>query len=351
MVDYENIVEDINRYLLKYLNCKISQANNLDSSYKDLWLLIKKNVNYGGKRSRPYLTILTYLSLCKKSSQDILEIAVSQELLHIALLIHDDIIDEDYTRHNKANIAGQKFKDYSFLTNEIQAYHLANSVSLLAGDLLISAAYELIINSKVSLSDKIKIMKILTTDIFEVAGGELFDIEAVLKPFDSDFSFKISRYKTAGYSFYYPMLIGAVLAKANEKQLALIKKFSYLVGIAYQLIDDDEGLFGQEKIIGKSVLSDLKQGKRTYLMSLVFQLCSVVDREYLNKIFKQSKIASQQHLKIKNIAEKCGARAQAKKQILDLINQARLCLNQFKIDKAYKVSYQNFLDNLIKRVY
>ena len=89
---------------------------------------------------RPYLTVVGY----GKMDTAIIPVAAAQELLHVAMLVHDDIIDQDTMRHSQATINGAQETHYAPLLPPRQTTHYANSVALLAGDALLSEAYHLV---------------------------------------------------------------------------------------------------------------------------------------------------------------------------------------------------------------
>src|SRR5690606_34006077 len=94
-----------------------------------------------------------------------------------------------------------------------------------------------------------------------------------------------ARFKTASYSFIYPLLTGAVLASAPATAFERMRNYGKHLGIAYQLSDDLLGLYGDEESIGKPVISDLREGKKTHLFYLIQQLSSDADQDYFNRVW------------------------------------------------------------------
>lgn len=86
---------EVEERLVRLCDERISQAAEVSDRYVLLWKKIKTIVLRGGKRIRPYLVMVGY----GKYSESMLSVAVAQELVHIAMLIHDDIIDQDFIRH------------------------------------------------------------------------------------------------------------------------------------------------------------------------------------------------------------------------------------------------------------
>jgi len=249
--------------LRKYFDERIARAAEIDPAYAVLWQAMAKFTEGGGKRLRPYLTVLGYEAFDGADYGKILQLAAAQELLHLSLLIHDDLMDRDYERYGHDNIAGIFRKKYArAAASSEQADHNAQGTALLAGDLLLADAHQLVMQSGFSEAQKAKASDLLKTVMFEVVGGQLLDVQGGMQAFDKVDSIKVARYKTASYSFIGPLCVGATMAGATEKMLGLMELFAEQAGVAYQLQDDMLGLFGGSAS-GMRSLSDLREGKLT----------------------------------------------------------------------------------------
>lgn len=236
----------------------------LSDSYGSFWERIERVTVRSGKRIRPYLTAVGYGEI----NQQILPVAIAQELVHIAMLMHDDVIDQDFARHGKPNMNGLYRDAYGQYLDKPSATHYANSAAVLAGDALLSEAYQSIQRANFSDTIRQKLIEQLGVSIFEVIGGELMDVEAA---FVSDQQFDpltMYRYKTASYSFIGPLVSGAYCANMSTDLIACLEEFATAAGIAYQLQDDLLGVFGDEQQTGKSTISDLREGKQTMLVTI-----------------------------------------------------------------------------------
>lgn len=263
-----------NEFLEKQFSLRIKEAAAMHSSYASLWTETARIVTHGGKRLRPYLVMIG----CGRYTASAIPIAAAQELLHAAMLIHDDIIDRDNVRRGEPNINGAYLTRYTpYLTPE-SAQHYAHGAAVLAGDLLLSEAYRYINEFTVTSDVSAKLVKTMHTSIFTVVGGELMDVEA---SFMHDVQFDpimISRYKTASYSCVGPLLSGAYWAGASPDLLEKLTEFGTYTGIAFQLQDDLLGIFGDESETGKPTLADLREAKSTYLIQ---QYISTLDEAAL----------------------------------------------------------------------
>ena len=211
---------NVDDLLAAYLDEQIHEARKLDDSYSVLWAHIKELVLRGGKRTRPRLVMETYKKYGGEDLVCILPVAAAWEMLHVGLLIHDDIMDGDFERRGEPNIAG---------------IYGDNNVALLAGDLCLGSANDLILNASLKNSLKIKILQLLQGIYKEVTAGQLLDIDS-----HKHDPLLVARYKTASYSFVGPMISGAMMAGATDDNLLVLREVGIKHGIAYQLQNDLE---------------------------------------------------------------------------------------------------------------
>lgn len=292
------------RYLEAYFDGVHNQSRPIHPSYERLWQAIREIALQGGKRLRPYLVFVGYGSLDER----ITPIAAAQELLHIALLVHDDVIDRDDHRHGAPNINGIYKSLYKGKASSQDESHYAYSAAILAGDLLISAAYELIsLADQVSLEDRRVAQQLLGKSIFDVAAGELMDTEAAFMDEVYD-PLTIYHYKTASYSFRGPLLSGARLAHLPENQISMLETYAMNVGIAFQLHDDYLGVYGEEEVTGKSASCDLREGKHTYLISHFMEHADAAAVQRYQALLGRDDIPQQELDTVKSDIESVGSR-------------------------------------------
>ncbi len=300
-------------------------ADKIDPEYGELIGSMANYMQRGGKRIRAYLTYLGFRGFASGNNTEIYKIAASQELLHNFLLIHDDIIDRDNFRYHGLNIGGiytERFKE-SHSSNE--AEHYGNSVALLAGDINHIFMHQLLLDSKFDDSYKIRALKWTGEKTLEVAGGELLDlmvsVEKGQAPSD-DQLFNIARYKTASYSFECPLVLGALLAGADESIVGKLSSFAVPLGTAYQLQDDLIGMFGNTEDTGKPVGSDLHEGKQTLLINYAYDAANDEQRDLLINSVGDPTVDEKRFNKVLNIIDSTGAKNKVEQQIESLVAQA-----------------------------
>ena len=334
-----------NQIIQQVIEQQKGRAEAIDTAYGQLWQEVGALIMAGGKRLRPYLTYLAY-TLFKGEDEEIFTVAAAQEFLHFALLIHDDIIDRDTIRYGRKNIMGKYETIYTKAAND--ASHYASGAALMAGDLALSQAYILINQTSFAADKKSEALHYLSASIFEVAGGELLDMEAAFQQPGADY-FKIARYKTASYSFIYPLLTGAALASAPSVALGHLRLYGSHLGIAYQLSDDLLGLYGDEESIGKPVISDLREGKKTHLFELIQRLSNEVDRSYFNQVWGNPEVTMNDVERVRQIGIDTAAKDRVEGLMSDYIHRALESLDNLKLSEAESGPFQELAHKAVNR--
>ena len=338
-------------YIKAFCQRRATEALELGPTYLRLWQAIEALLLSGGKRFRPFMVLATYQAYNPKGSlEDVLPAAVAQELIHAAMLIHDDIIDRDTIRYGVNNISGQYNEFYSqFLEDNNERSHMSLSAALLAGDALIADAHRLLgkTNRPVQLVDQAE--EIFNTVIFEVIGGELLDTEVAFLPKGTISANAIAKYKTASYSFVGPLATGAVLAEAPEHDINTLREFAEILGIGYQLRDDLLGTFGNESDTGKSTTTDIQEGKRTYLIEQFEQLATPEQSEKFNSLFHRYDATNEEIESAKVLLVESGAYAAVEQKIEWHREQAIERIARLSISDESKQLYNGLVERCLNR--
>lgn len=344
---HRQIHTEINDFIDNFLTEKVKESTKIGSSYERLWRTIHNVTLQGGKRIRPYLTTIGYKLNNNSSIEPLLPIAAAQELLHTSLLIHDDVIDKDTIRHGEKNINGHYIDLYSKSIDQETSTHFAHSASIIAGDLLISLSYQLINDSSWKPKQKQDVMTILSRSMYEVAAGQLMDIEAAFMN-DSYDPTTIYRYKTSGYSFVSPLITGATLSDCSEETKQALENYGINLGIAYQLQDDILGVYGDEALTGKSNSCDIREAKRTFLVQSFLNTASTSDKELFNKTFGNINASSESIAELRKCIEDSGAKFETEKTIKDYSYKAKDAISNIP-ESDQKVELLNLVDFLAMR--
>jgi octaprenyl-diphosphate synthase len=195
----------------------------------------------GGKRVRP-LTVLLSAQCFAPVSAAARDLAVVAELIHLATLLHDDVIDDGQERRGRP--ASRRI--------------WGNAVSVLAGDLLLTHALE-----RTAASAPHAVLMDLFATLRRLVDGEVVQLRGrtSLEPRE-DVYFRVVHDKTASL-FVWAARAGATVAGAPVEAVQTLGEFGAHVGVAFQLVDDVLDYDGDPLATGKSLLTDLAEGKLT----------------------------------------------------------------------------------------
>ncbi len=265
----EDRLADVESVLEQFFASSLERAVEHGAGFVRLWTAIE-SATAGGKRFRPRLVCAAHDALGGVRPRDAAIVGASFELLHTALIVHDDVIDRDHIRRGIPNISGA-YRDAALAAgaSAIAAEHAGLSAAVIAGDLALAGAHRIIDRTSLGEQERHRIHRLIDEAVFTAAAGELADVEFAIGGVAPDLSeiLAMERLKTAVYSFETPLAAGAELADASDDEIAALRRFGREVGIAYQVVDDILGVFGVEEQTGKTVLGDLREGKRTVLIA------------------------------------------------------------------------------------
>jgi geranylgeranyl diphosphate synthase type I len=279
----DNKRKTLEDFIIYYLKEKENFIENF-YFYQDLIKRLQKFIP-SGKLLRGLFVLLIKDIYNQNFDQDTFNTAAAMELVQSALLIHDDMMDNDYTRRGYRTIFAQ-YEDYGRKNKVIEPKHYGYSMGLCAGDTTFFLAFELITkinNQKLSQ----EIARLFVQEIQLVSAAQMTDMDYGLQTQEQTVEEikKLYVRKTSGYSFSLPFLLGATLANASTKDKKLLNKIGENVGIAFQIKDDEIKLFGSKDEVGTDIGSDIRENKKTFIRALLMKKSSEEDKNKLNKIF------------------------------------------------------------------
>ncbi|HZE13015.1 MAG TPA: polyprenyl synthetase family protein [Chthoniobacterales bacterium] len=210
-----------------------------------------------GKRLRPLLALVSGGASGGITSGHV-DLAVIVELIHIATLVHDDIMDEAERRRAQPTVNAR----------------WGNSLSVLLGDCLFAQALNLSTNF-----DNSEISRVIARAARDVCSGEIiqtqrrFDLHLAIDDY-----LRIVEMKT-GSLFAAAAELGAVLNNAGPETIRALKNFGRKIGAAYQIYDDCLDIAGNENEIGKTLGTDLRKGKMTLPILMLLRSAPAEERE------------------------------------------------------------------------
>jgi octaprenyl-diphosphate synthase len=257
-----------------------------------------------GKQIRPTLVALSAGAAGGVNDSHV-SVAVIIEMVHLATLVHDDVMDEAKIRRGRPTLAA----------------NWGNEISVLLGDCLFAHALKLAAGFPTT-----EICRAVASATNTVCSGEILQTDR-RKNFELSRSeyFKVLEMKT-GELFALSCDLGAYLSGAKGSRRLALRQFGLAVGTAYQLYDDCLDLFGTEKSAGKSLGTDLAKGKMTLPMLLLLERAEPAERQMVEDFVKDWEPAF--FLKIVELLRSYGALEEARLAVHQYLQTARqeLCL-------------------------
>ena len=259
----------------------------VDSSVPRLIEASTNLLEAGGKRLRPSLALL-WAKACGEAEdpERAISIASVAELVHMATLMHDDVIDKSDVRR------GRRTANASW----------GNKLSVLTGDYILSKAFEILVAN-----GDMEIMRILagvTTGMTESEALQAVN-EGSIEGWRENY-WRIIKGKTADFMSSC-CEVGAVLAGAQAAERKAAVDYGTNLGLAFQITDDLLDLIGRPDSTGKPVGGDLKDGKVTLPILLTLESCSEEEAARIGELIASRKISSEDVQYVRGVAEATGA--------------------------------------------
>ena len=286
----------IDKQIQLQLDGAIKDAQAKDQLIADSLMHIKKIALAGGKRLRGALLCQAYFGFGGKDKKKIFKVAAAIELVHLFLLVHDDIIDRGNLRHGEATLHQMLAKKYQKKLGTSEALHFGNSMAIIVGDMLYAMANKIILEAGFEYEIATKALNKLQSVVNTTIIGQSQDINISYGSKVTEVQV-LSMYenKTARYTFEGPLHMGAILAGSNDKKsLELLCAYSVPLGIAFQIQDDILGVLAEDKKIGKSAASDIEEGKKTLLVIKAYSLASSMQTRQLDAILGKKNLTGKE---------------------------------------------------------
>ncbi len=253
---WDDIVAPVRPFLRRVSQRMVDQVADFEAEIADYAHYALDNQ---GKQLRPALVALSG-STVGELTDEIVDIAVIIEMIHLATLVHDDIMDEARLRRGRATLATK----------------WGSEVSVLVGDCLFAHALKMASNFPAT-----DVCRAIAEATSRVCTGEILQTHrrrrwALSRPE----YFKVVEMKTAEL-FALACNLGVRLAGGSQEAQAAMRQYGLSLGIAYQIYDDCLDLYGAEDTAGKSLGTDLAKGKVTLPLLVFFERAPVSEQNLL----------------------------------------------------------------------
>ena len=258
-----------------------------------------------GKRLRPLVALLAGGATGEINSGHV-DLAIIVELIHLATLVHDDIMDEAERRRAQPTINAR----------------WGNSLSVLLGDCLFAHALDLSTNF-----ENADISRAIARTAREICSGEMIQTQRRF-----DLKLEVDDYlqiveKKTGSLFATAAELGATISEADPRAIEMLKTFGLRIGMAYQIYDDCLDIAGTESSTGKTLGTDLRKGKFTLPVLIFLRSASEFERERYCSLILEGKCEEMTEL-LKNGATN-GALNESITTGSDLIREAQAGMEKF----------------------
>ena len=284
----------------------------LSENLNPLLDLVSKTASHilfsGGKRLRPILTVLS-ARLCGYSDHFAKKISTVFEYLHAATLLHDDLVD------------GATVRRGSPVAHSIWG----NSTAVLVGDFLLARALSI-----ASETGRPKVIKIISQITENMSQGE---IHQLMRKGDIDLSeseyMEIITRKTA-VLIQGSCRVGAILAKASEKDEKAISDYGFNLGLAFQMADDLLDYTANPVSLGKEIGADLKEGKLTLPIIRALGVANPKDQSQMKAIIQNEQFSAEEFRILVDMLNQYDGIQYTRKLAVERIDAAKAALSVFE---------------------
>ncbi|MFQ6070876.1 MAG: polyprenyl synthetase family protein [Candidatus Aminicenantales bacterium] len=316
---YNSIQGELNK--VENLLLSIARSPNKLISEVGEYLFQKK-----GKRIRPALLILCSRLFDYKGEEHIALSAVV-EIIHTASLIHDDIVDKSTMRRGRQTIHAK----------------WGPNVTVLLGDYLYIKSIELALKSSYS-----QVIELLAETSARMIEGEIYEyyMSGNLETSEEDY-LQIINKKTASL-FSASCQLGGIVGNATELEKQSLADYGTKLGMSFQVIDDLLDYTGEEKTLGKPVLSDLKEGRITLPLIYTLRKDGSTNQKRIKRILESKNLEKESQEEIIDIISSNGALDYTFEKAKEFSEDSKKSISLFP-DSIYRDALCHFADFILTR--
>lgn len=309
-----------------------------------------------GKRMRALLVLTAHDACGGPEQKRATQVAGAVELFQTAALIHDDVLDRSDTRRGMPSThraLESLHTDGGWLGDGAR---FGEGGAILAGDLALMACHQMLADAiaglphhtAASVGRRFGTMATLCT------AGQYLDIRLAAQPLEAlgdhrDDIVATMRSKTASYTAEGPLALGAALAGQSESVVDAWAAMGVPLGIAFQLRDDVLGALGSPEVTGKPAGDDLREGKRTLLLSLALDRADTADRRALARVIGVDDAPAADIAAALAVLTDTGAADSVEEDIAAYASQARRALAELAMDDAQRRRLEQLIEATVSR--
>ncbi|MDQ3008416.1 MAG: polyprenyl synthetase family protein [bacterium] len=286
----------------------------------------------GGKLLRGSLFLATYEQLGGKQLSEAMPVAAAIELLQTSLLIHDDIMDNDRFRRGKISIFAQ-YQELFVERKLRNPHHNGVSLAICVGDVAIFHGFGLLAKQP-----NYSLLTTFTQEFSRVGFGQMVDVELTATPTAVPEERILEMYisKTARYTFSLPFMAACQMTQVDTKTSDKLDLLGEKIGLLYQIRDDELGLFGSVAELGKPIMSDVREGKKTLYYLAAFRLASKAQRVDLERWYGNADLGEVEFEQVKDLLKSTGAQEYVDQKVLQLKKEAVALTEELSVTKEHQ---------------
>ncbi len=310
---------------LSAIEAKLTE--NTASEYSFVDMAVQHVVESGGKRLRPILVVLS-AKACGYEGADAHTLASVVELIHVASLVHDDVLDEAAIRRGRETLQTK----------------WGNKVAVLVGDYLHARVLSMLVSRR---ADD-PAMTILADTTQAMCEGEVIH---AYKSGDFDISeeeyLKIISFKT-GKLIAASCTLGAHLGTNDEQQINAITTYGQQIGTAFQIVDDLLDFVEDPEKLGKNAFGDLREGKLTFPIIHTRKVCNADEKQTLEKVLSPNTDETEAITFVESLFQKYGVEPHCLKVAQGYADRAKAALAKIPQSDA-RTALQDLADYVVSR--
>ena len=326
MSNFDQIVKLITDDL-SAVEAKLTEQTASEYSFVDM--AVQHVVEGGGKRLRPILVVLSAKVCGYNEGSDAHTLAAVVELIHVASLVHDDVLDEAAIRRGRETLQTK----------------WGNKVAVLVGDYLHARVLSMLVSRR---SDD-PAMAVLADTTQAMCEGEVIH---AYKSGDFDISeaeyLKIISFKT-GKLIAASCTLGAHLGNPTDtKQIEALTVYGQQIGTAFQIVDDVLDFTEDPDKLGKNTFGDLREGKLTFPIIYARTVCNDDEKQLLEKVLNPNTDETEAITFVESLFQRYGVEAHCLKVAQGYANRAKAALTDLPETPA-RIALEQLADYVVSR--
>lgn len=276
----------------------------LDTRHRLLLEVSTHLLKAGGKRLRPALVLLS-AKFSQYQIGRLLPVAAAVELIHMATLVHDDVVDSSAVRRGLPTVNAKWNNAISVLVGD---YFFAKAFSLLAGE------------------GKPRVVGVMADVVYQMSVGEIQQMTEASDPDQTIDDYYDRIIKKTGLFIAESCRVGALVGGAPEEEVQALYNYGHGVGLGFQIIDDILDFTSSARQLGKPVCSDLRGGIIT--LPVILALQSAPRKAELRRIVSSKNLTDGDVNQVVKILQEAGSLEESYKVAKGFINGAKAELNK-----------------------